>query len=91
MMGVKSRNSCRDQFKRLIYVFSIINFITNNKEYFQTNALVHSVNTRYKDYLHKPTANLSCFQKSTYYAGIKIFNNLPSDLESLMNEKYDLK
>jgi hypothetical protein len=84
MMGVKSCNSCRDLFKRLDiltlpceYIFSLINFITNKKEHFQTNADVHSVNSRYKHYLHKPTTKLSCFQKSTYYAGINIFNNLP--------------
>jgi hypothetical protein len=30
---------------------------------------------------------ISCFQKSTYFAGIKIFSNLPSDLKTVMNEK----
>jgi hypothetical protein len=30
-------------------------------------------------------------QKSTYYSGIKIFNNLPSSLKSLMNEKGEFK
>jgi hypothetical protein len=47
---------------------------------------MYSVNTRHKHYLHKPTANLSCFQKWAYYGGIKIFN-LPFDLKSLMNDK----
>jgi hypothetical protein len=73
------------------YLFSLINFITNNEELFQMNADILSVNTRHKHYHHKPTANLLCFQKNGYYAGIKIFNNLPSDLESLMNENHDLK
>jgi hypothetical protein len=68
-------------------LFSLINFITNNEEHFQTNAEVHSVNKKYKHCLHKQTTNLSCFQKRAYYAVIKIFNNLPSDLKSLMNEK----
>jgi hypothetical protein len=54
---------------------------------FQTNADVYSVNTTYKHCLHKPTADLSCFQKSTYYAGLKIFNSLSSELKSFMNEK----
>jgi hypothetical protein len=40
---------------------------------------------------HKPTANLSCLQKSAYYAGIKIFSNLPSDPRSPMNEKAQFK
>jgi hypothetical protein len=51
MMDVKSRNYCRDLFKRLEiltlpceYIFSLINFIINNK-HLQTNADVHSVNT----------------------------------------------
>jgi hypothetical protein len=73
------------------YIFSLINFITNNEEHFQTNADVHSVNTRHKHNLHKPAANLSCFQKSTYYAGINIFNKMTSNLKCLMNEVYDLK
>jgi hypothetical protein len=59
MMGVKSYNSCRDPFKRpeiltlaCEYIFSLMNFVTNNKEHFQTNADIHSVNTRHKHYLH---------------------------------------
>jgi hypothetical protein len=46
---------------------------------------------RHKHYLHKPTANLYCFQKSAYYAEIKFFNNLPSDLKSLMHESARFK
>jgi hypothetical protein len=95
---VKSHNSCRDLFKRIEisalpceYIFSLINFITNNKELFQAIGEVHSVNIRQQHYLHKPAANLSCFQKSTYYARIKFFNNLPSDLKSFMKEKARFK
>jgi hypothetical protein len=98
MVGVKHQNPCKDLFKRLQilplpceYIFSLINFIINTQERFQTNSAVHSVNTRNKHHLHRPIANLSCFQKSTYYVGIKIFNNLPSSLESLMNEKAQFK
>jgi hypothetical protein len=47
---------------------------------------LYGVNTRHKHYLHKPAANLACFQISIYSAGIKIFNNLPSDVRNLMNE-----
>jgi hypothetical protein len=66
-------------------------FIINDQEHFQTNSDVHSVNTRNKHHLHRPVANLTCFQKSTYYSGIKLFNNLPSSLKSLMNEKAKFK
>jgi hypothetical protein len=43
------------------YIFSLINFITHNKEHFQTSADVYCVNTRHKYYLIKPTAKFSCF------------------------------
>jgi IS1 family transposase len=98
MVGIKPQNSCRELFKRLQilplpceYILPLLNFIINNQEHFQTNSAVHSVNPRNKHHLHRPVANLSCFQKSTYYSGIKIFNNLPSSLKSLMNEKVEFK
>jgi hypothetical protein len=97
VMDVKSRNPCRDLFNRLEiltlaygYLFSVIKCVTNN-ELFQTNADLHSVNTRHKHYLHKPTANLSCFQKGAYYDRIQIFNNLLSDLKSLKSERARFK
>jgi hypothetical protein len=52
---------------------------------------MYNVNTRHKHCLHRPIANLSCFHKSVYYAGIKICNKLPSDLKCLINEKALLK
>jgi uncharacterized protein (UPF0303 family) len=49
-----------------------MNFIVNNQDHFQTNCAKHSVNTRNKNQLHRPPTNVSRFQKSAYYAGIKI-------------------
>jgi hypothetical protein len=54
-----------------------MNFIVDNQEHFQTNSAIHSVNTRNKIQLYRPITNLSRLQKSVYYAGIKIFNNIP--------------
>jgi len=42
-----------------------------------SNSFEHNINRRNKHHLHRPNANLSCFQKSTFYAGIKIFSSLP--------------
>jgi hypothetical protein len=84
MMAVNSHNSYRNLFKRLqiltfphkyMCIYSLINFITNNKNLFQMNADVHSVNTRHKRCLHKIIANNTFYQRSTYYAGIKIFHS----------------
>jgi hypothetical protein len=98
MVGIKAQNSCRDLFKRLQilhlpceYIFSLPNFIISNQEHFQANSVVHSVNTRNKHHLHRPIANLTGFQKGTYYSDIKIVNNLQSSLKSLMNEKSKFK
>jgi hypothetical protein len=52
---------------------------------------MYTVLIQEKHYLCNQVANLLGFQKSTYYAGIKIFNNLSSDLKILMNEKAQLK
>jgi hypothetical protein len=94
MAGVKCRISYRTLFKRLQilllpceYIFLLIIFIANN----QTNNTVHSVNTRNKLQQHKPTANISCFQKCAFYAAIKIFNSLPSSLTNPMNKKTQFK
>jgi hypothetical protein len=67
-------------------VFSLMNFIVNNQEYYQTNSAVHSVDTN-KNWLHTPVTSLSCIQKSAYYFGIRILNCLPSNLTSLVNKK----
>jgi IS1 family transposase len=98
MVGAQSRTPCRSLFKKLEilpvpcqYIFSLLSFIVNNQEKFQTNSSVHNINTRNKHHLHRPNANLSCFQKSTLYDAIRIYNSLPCSLTSLKKEKAKLK
>jgi hypothetical protein len=98
MADVKPRISCRTLFKRpeilplpCEYILSLMKFIVNNQEPFQTNSAVHSVNTRSKHPLHRPIANLACFQESAFYTGIKIFNCLSSSLTNLKNKKSQFK
>jgi len=62
-----------------------MNFVINNQEIFQTNSC--NINTRNKHDLHRPNATLSCFKKSTFYDGIKIFNSLTPCVTILKNEK----
>jgi hypothetical protein len=78
MARAKPRNSCTSLFKRLDmltlpceYIFSLINLIVNNEEYFRTNSAFHSVNINRYD-LHVPAVNVSCFQKISCYSGIRI-------------------
>jgi hypothetical protein len=70
MVGAHPRTPCRSLFKKpeilpvpCQYIFSLMNFFVNNQENFQANSSVHSINTRNKHHLHRPIANLSCFQK----------------------------
>jgi hypothetical protein len=48
-------------------IYTLLTFIANNWEYFQTNSTVQSVNTRNKHQLHRPIINLSFYQKSTLF------------------------
>jgi hypothetical protein len=98
MAGVKPRNSCSSLFKTLEilalpckYIFSLINFIVNNQEHFQTNSAVQCVKTRSKNQLHRPVANDFMFSEKCIFAGIKIFNSLTSSLTSLINIKTRFK
>jgi len=94
MADAQPRTSCRNLFKHLEilpvpsqYVLSFMNFIINNKEIFQTNSSTHNINTRNEHHIHRPNANLSCFQTSIFYAGIKIFSSLPPTVTVLKNDK----
>ena len=70
-------------------IYIIINefFFIENQDKFLTNLSVHSINTRNKQHLRRPMANLSCFQKGTSHCGIRIFNSLPQSITSFRNEK----
>ena len=93
MAGARSRTSCRSLFKQLEilpvpchYILSLMNFIINNQEIFQTNSSIHNINTRNKHCLQRPGPNLSCFRKSTFCTGIKIFNSSPPRVTVLKND-----
>jgi hypothetical protein len=98
MVGAHPRTPCRCLFKKLEilpvpchYIVSLKNFSVNNQENFPTNSSAHSINTRNNHHLHRPIANLSCFQKSAFYPSIRIFNSLPRSLKNLKNEKAQFK
>jgi hypothetical protein len=98
MVGAHPRTSWRRLFKKLEiltvpnqHIYSLMSFFFGNQEKFQTNSSVHNINTRNKHHLHRPVANLSCFQKGASYSGIKIFNSLPRSITNLKNENTQFK
>jgi len=88
---IKSENHCTHELSQAnVYTHWWV-FLIGNQVKFLANSSVHSTNTRNKHHLHRPIANLSCFQKGASYSGIRIFNNLPQSIISLRNEKPQFK
>jgi hypothetical protein len=89
-VGLRSRDSCREHFKKLKilplhsqYILSLLLFMVSNMSYFKENSDIHNIITRTKSNLHQPLANLTAYQRGTYYYGIKVFNRLPSQIKDL--------
>lgn len=98
MAGVESRSSCRALFKKFYilpvpwqYIFSLVMFVVNNLESFQTDLSTHTVDTSNKTLLHRAVTNILCIQKGVPYAGIKISTSLPSGVLKLRSGEFHFK
>ena len=78
-----SQSSADSSWITLYTYFQQMDFTVNTEENFHTSSFVHSINTRNKHHLHRPYANSSRIHKSTFCAGIRIFNSLPCRLTSV--------
>jgi hypothetical protein len=74
-----------------IYIFSVLLFVTKNKDQFLSNSQVHKINTRQTSNLYLSTANLAIYQKGVYYSGIKIYNHLLTAIKDLSGDKNTFK
>lgn len=66
-------------------------FIIENQQDFLTSAHVHGLDTRNKNHLYLPALSLTCVQKGVLYSGIKIFNNLPSNIQNYKGDRKKFK
>jgi hypothetical protein len=94
MIGVGPTHTCQSLFKKLgimtipcVYLFSLMAFVMNNLDKFQTNNLVLMVNKRGNEHLHIPILHLSSCQRGVYYTGVKLFNALPTNISALKSDK----
>ena len=78
-MGIESR--VENLFKKLEilsltsqYMLSLLMFVVQNKTFFSTKSENHNLDTRQRNNLYLPQANLTIYQKGAYYLGIEIFN-----------------
>jgi hypothetical protein len=58
-------------------------FVIQNITLFPANSNSHTIVTRQIQNLHFPQANLTIYQNGVYYAGIKVFNNLPIEIKNI--------
>ena len=98
MVGIRSRDSCRDHFKKLKilplksqYLLSLLLFVVDNGDLFKVNTTIHDFNTRTKLNLHRPISNLSVHQNGTYYSGIRVFNSLPAQIKTVSHNRKQFK
>jgi hypothetical protein len=57
-------------------------FVVQNKKLFLTNDENHNIDTRQRNNLYLPQANLTIYQEGAYYLGIKFFNNLLLEIKN---------
>jgi len=93
MTKSRSRDSCRQLFKRLEilplqsqYIFSVLLFVVKNKDLYTIKQEIHNIATRSNTNLNPPVCNVTVFQKGAHCSGIKLFNHLPIKIKSLSNE-----
>jgi hypothetical protein len=60
----------------------LLMFVVQNKRFFSTNNENHNIDTRQRNNLYLPQANLTIYQEGAYYSGIKISNNLPLEIKN---------
>ena len=80
MSGAEPRAFCRILFRKLEilpvpchYILSLMLFIMDNPNNFQTGLEILGLHTRSKNQLFIPVANLTSLQKESSYSGIKIY------------------
>jgi hypothetical protein len=97
-MNSSKNTSCQQLFKDLNilpiqsqYIYSILLFVTENKDQLLSNSQVHKISSRQNSDMYLPIENLAMYQKGVYYSGIKIYNHLPTAIKDLSGDKNKFK
>jgi hypothetical protein len=95
MSGLRFRDSCKDAFRdwgilplQSQYILSLLIFVVNNMGLYHKSSQIHGLNMRHNFDLYHPQANLTIYQRGSYYFGIKLFNHLSLKIKELA---YDFK
>jgi hypothetical protein len=68
-----------------------ITVCSSKQNFFSTKNENHDIDTRQRNNLYLPQANLIIYQKEAYYSGIKIFNNLPLEIKIVADNQKKFK
>jgi len=97
MSGIEARRSCWGLFEKLDVLpvpcqfLLSLNALCSRWNNFYTSLNLHKLNTRNKNQLYVPTANLSTLQMEVTYSGIRIFNRFPSNIQDIRNDRVRYK
>ena len=98
MEGCGNRVSCRNLFNKFQilpltsqYMLSLLMSEVQNKNLFSTNNENHNTDTRQKNNLYLPQANLNIYQRGAYCVRIKFFNNLPLEIKIVADNQKKFK
>jgi hypothetical protein len=82
MVGIRGRESCREYFRKLKllplqsqYIYLLLLFVINNRQHFNINSDIHTINTRKSFDSHYPESHMSVYQKGAHYIGIKVLSS----------------
>lgn len=96
MLGLDYRSSSKNQLKQLdllpipclyMSILSSMNSVISNPDMFQTNLSVHSLNSRQKHHLQRPTICFSSIQKRVTYSATEVSNSSPPHIITFLNNK----
>ena len=68
-----------------------MNTVWNLLKKWRINTENYNLDTRQKNNLYLPQANLTIYQKGAYYLGIQIFNNLPLEIKNVADNQKKFK
>jgi hypothetical protein len=98
MEGCGNRVLCRNLFEKLQilpltsqYMISLFMFVVQNKSFFSTNNENLNIDTRQRNNLYLPQANLNIHQKGAYHSGINFLIIYSWRLRMLLVTKQSLK
>ena len=69
----------------------IINVCSSKQKPFLNKHWKSHIDTRQRNNLYLPQANLTMYQKGASYSGIKIFNNLPLEIKNVTGKQKKFK